>query len=330
MSSRFFISSASASAASGPFFPHRRSSSVLLVVLACLVSFASSGPSMTERHVRSSSERMAIPRPKPSFLHTDSDLTVQEGQHAFLNCKIRNIYNETVSWVRGKDSHILYIGDVRFVDDSRFELIRGRDRKDDDGDGQSGGGDIHRRRSFFAGDWTLKVRFVQAEDEGDFECQLSTSPKLSKTFRINVVVPTVRIDGGDPEMYVESGSSVVLRCHISNWLQKPQIVFWFRDGQRIATSPSGDTEVETSLGRDAIDSRLTIARAAAARHSGTYECSPDNIKPAKINLHVVEDENAAAMQKGVSEASTHSASSTPLMAALLLSLLFAVPRGILF
>ena len=148
-----------------------------------------------------------------------------------------------------------------------------------------------------------------------------------------VAVPTVRIDGGDPEMYVESGSSVVLRCHISNWLQKPQIVFWydyktitrfiwpsflarwkkkhamckfvlnlcqknvednppslcrFRDGQRIATSPSGDTEVKTSHGRDAIESRLTIARAAAARHSGTYECSTDNIKPAKINLHVVE------------------------------------------
>ena len=42
-----------------------------------------------------------------------------------------------------------------------------------------------------------------------------------------VPVPTVRIDGGDPEMYVESGSSVVLRCHISDWLQKPQIVFWY-------------------------------------------------------------------------------------------------------
>ena len=42
-----------------------------------------------------------------------------------------------------------------------------------------------------------------------------------------VAVPTVRIDGGDPEMYVESGSSVVLRCHISDWLQKPQIVFWY-------------------------------------------------------------------------------------------------------
>ena len=89
-----------------------------------------------------------------------------------------------VSWVRGKDSHILYIGDVRFVDDSRFELLRSRERS------VVVGGD-HRSRgssSFSAsGDWTLKVRFVQAEDEGDFECQLSTSPKLSKTFRINVV-----------------------------------------------------------------------------------------------------------------------------------------------
>ena len=86
--------------------------------------------------------------------------------------------------MRGKDSHILYIGDVRFVDDSRFELLRSRERS------VVAGGD-HRSRgssSFSAsGDWTLKVRFVQAEDEGDFECQLSTSPKLSKTFRINVV-----------------------------------------------------------------------------------------------------------------------------------------------
>ena len=42
------------------------------------------------------------------------------------------------------------------------------------------------------------------------------------------------------------------------------------------------------------------------------------------------DENAAAMQKGVSEASTHSVSSTPppLMTAALLLLLSGVPRGL--
>ena len=54
------------------------------------------------------------------------------------------------------------------------------------------------------------------------------------------------------------------------------------------TSASGETEVATTVGGDAIESRLTIVRAAAAQHSGTYECSPDNIKPAKIYLHVVE------------------------------------------
>ena len=67
-----------------------------------ILSSLFAGSSMKERHHRSSSERMEVfPRPRPSFLHTDSDLTVQEGQHAFLNCKIRNLYNETVSEVIG-------------------------------------------------------------------------------------------------------------------------------------------------------------------------------------------------------------------------------------
>ena len=94
-----------------------------------------------------------------------------------------------VSWVRGKDSHILYIGDVRFVDDARFELLRERSKNIGHGglDRVNNGNLAGRPHSLAKGDWTLKVRFVEAEDEGDFECQLSTSPKLSKTFRINVV-----------------------------------------------------------------------------------------------------------------------------------------------
>ena len=91
--------------------------------------------------------------------------------------------------MRGKDSHILYIGDVRFVDDARFELLRERSKNIGHGlDRVNNGGNLDGRpHSLAKGDWTLKVRFVEAEDEGDFECQLSTSPKLSKTFRINVV-----------------------------------------------------------------------------------------------------------------------------------------------
>jgi hypothetical protein len=35
---------------------------------------------------------------------------------------------------------------------------------------------------------------------------------------------------------------------------------------------------------------LTITKASSSRHSGAYECSPDNIKPARIKLHVIEGE----------------------------------------
>ncbi len=87
-------------------------------------------------------------------------------------------------------------------------------------------------------------------------------------------------------MYVESGSSVVLRCVISNWLEKPQIVFWFHDGDRLARGP--DTAVKERRDQTSIVSLLTITGASARKHSGRYECSPDNIKPASINLHVIE------------------------------------------
>jgi neurotrimin len=60
---------------------------------------------------------------------------------------------------------MLYIGEVKFVNDERFELIKGSE----------------------VGDWTLRLSFADDSDAGDYECQISTSPKLSKMFKLNVV-----------------------------------------------------------------------------------------------------------------------------------------------
>lgn len=60
---------------------------------------------------------------------------------------------------------MLYIGDVKFVDDDRFELLSGNGY----------------------GDWTLRFRLIREADAGSYECQISTSPKLSQTFTLNVV-----------------------------------------------------------------------------------------------------------------------------------------------
>ena len=60
---------------------------------------------------------------------------------------------------------MLYIGSVKFVDDERFELLPGNGY----------------------GDWTLRSRLIRESDAGKYECQISTSPKLSQTFTLNVV-----------------------------------------------------------------------------------------------------------------------------------------------
>ena len=60
---------------------------------------------------------------------------------------------------------MLYIGSVKFVDDDRFELLPGNGY----------------------GDWTLRFRLIRESDAGKYECQISTSPKLSQTFTLDVV-----------------------------------------------------------------------------------------------------------------------------------------------
>ena len=40
---------------------------------------------------------------------------------------------------------------------------------------------------FRIGGYTLRLMFSQATDAGKFECQVSTNPKISKTFSLTVV-----------------------------------------------------------------------------------------------------------------------------------------------
>ena len=72
-----------------------------------------------------------------------------------------------VVWVRNSDSHILFIGDAKFVEDSRFSILHSS--------------------SAGVGYWTMRIQFATKEDKGDYECQISTSPKLSKIFKLNVI-----------------------------------------------------------------------------------------------------------------------------------------------
>ena len=113
-------------------------------------------------------------------------------------------------------------------------------------------------------------------------------------------MPSVSISG-DKEMHVEAGSSVVLKCSVSDYLTKPTFIFWYRDDQRLIHSENGVTIVDNvNDEKNIIDSNLAPAwhqstelysiltiKEASSPFSGRYSCVPDNLRPSSINIHVI-------------------------------------------
>lgn len=77
----------------------------------------------------------------------------------------QTFYSLQVTWLRKRDLHVLAVGILTTANDQRFQPIHieGSD------------------------DWVLRIRSPQPRDSGTYECQVSTEPKISQTFRLNVV-----------------------------------------------------------------------------------------------------------------------------------------------
>lgn len=67
--------------------------------------------------------------------------------------------------MRKRDLHILTVGILTYTNDQRFQSLH------------TEGSD----------EWTLRITSPQPRDSGTYECQVSTEPKISQTFRLNVV-----------------------------------------------------------------------------------------------------------------------------------------------
>lgn len=74
--------------------------------------------------------------------------------------------NKPISWVRLRDGHILSVDQATFIADQRFQSI-------------------------FQGDndytWSMQIKYVQKTDEGWYECQAATEPKMSAKVYLTVV-----------------------------------------------------------------------------------------------------------------------------------------------
>jgi len=208
----------------------------------------------------------------PYLGDTETRITVQQGEPAFFNCRVFNLANQTVSWMRNSDGYPLFIGNEKYINDQRFELVS-------------------RRR----GESTLKLKFTNASDAGAFECQVSTSPKISQIYKLVIIVPSVTVEGQRAGKHVMAGSPVKLKCFIKNCLKQPTYVFWYRGGDRLVDS--GDrvtvtTQMEASSG--VAVSALSLTRVQRA-DQGNYTCRPASGGEAVISLHVLEGETPAEL-----------------------------------
>ena len=71
-----------------------------------------------------------------------------------------------VSWIRKRDLHILTSMAHTYTSDARFTVIGNTETSDD---------------------WNLRIDSVQPRDEGIYECQVNTEPKIHRTLYLRVL-----------------------------------------------------------------------------------------------------------------------------------------------
>nr|XP_053633298.1 zwei Ig domain protein zig-8-like [Cherax quadricarinatus] len=197
-------------------------------------------------------------------------VTVRAGQAATLTCIVKHLANRQVSWIRGRDLHVLSSGAVTFSSDSRVSVSHLHDS------------------------WTLTIRYTQPRDAGSYSCQVNTQPPIASWYNLTVVEARANILGKET-MYVQKGSTVSLECVIKEELVIPGLVLWYQD-DRLVDRDSGRVSVVTNIG-NVTTSTLKVA-GAALHDSGNYSCWPSAGRPDSVIVHVIQGDPPAAMHHG--------------------------------
>ncbi|CAK9806572.1 Zwei Ig domain protein zig-8 [Anthophora retusa] len=243
-----------------------------------------------ERHTSQGRPRNQLPvdpagqksKVEPTFDYTqNTNVTALVGEPAYLTCRVRNLGDKTVSWVRHRDIHILTAGAYIYTSDQRFQALRR----------------VNTGQNSEWSEWTVCIKWTQKRDQGLYECQISTIPVKSHQFRLNVVVPTATILGG-PDLYVGAGSTINLTCAIHFSSEPPSYIFWYYNEKVLNyDSARGGVSVITEKGGDVTTSWLLI-QTAQPSDSGEYSCRPSNANATYIKVHVLNGERPEAMQTG--------------------------------
>ncbi|XP_055538664.1 uncharacterized protein LOC129726079 [Wyeomyia smithii] len=199
----------------------------------------------------------------------NSRVVSQRGGLAVLPCSVTMSTPATVSWFRRKDYLLLTVGLSTYSSDDRF-LVE------------------HTRH---LGNWALRIKNARKEDEGLYECQISTHPPQSIFIELRIVEAAAEILEA-PDLHIDEGSTLRLECKLKRATESPLYVFWYHEDRMV----NYDQEDGISVSTNKLTSSVLTVRNATARHGGNYTCAPANARQSSVYVHVLKGEKPAAMQ----------------------------------
>ncbi|XP_071519166.1 zwei Ig domain protein zig-8-like [Panulirus ornatus] len=263
-----------------------RISFVICLVLAC--------PGLALH--RRGAGRWWVTSPRPYFTSTTpTNLTVLSGQTAYLPCRVHMLGERSVTWMRGRDLHILTVGDLTYSADERFQVLHTPETDD----------------------WTLQVLFTKPWDTGTYKCQVNSHPKIFKDVHLSVMDKQqldhhmYRVPASDPEQgeygtmilgtpsrYLQMGSSLLLECVVTYTTHPPPALLWYHHNTRLDyDSPRGGIAIMVEKTTEQTTSRLLMSSVRLS-DSGNYTCAPIKAPASTVSVHVTTDERQAAVQVG--------------------------------
>lgn len=203
----------------------------------------------------------------PIILNTTaSNYTYVTGETAILYCAVENLGTKTVTWRRANPSVILTVGLYTYFGDSRFQTQNV----------------LHKDQ------WNLHIRNVSLDDQGRYECQVSTKARdIRRSFYLNVKehTSTIHISG---TTYVEKNQRLVLRCNASSDSYPQDDLDWFMNGHKVESSDTEGITITKSVAyrSKTIWSELVIAH-ARMQHAGTYICRTSDKLVTNIKVNIL-------------------------------------------
>nr|XP_022334307.1 neural cell adhesion molecule 1-like isoform X1 [Crassostrea virginica]XP_022334308.1 neural cell adhesion molecule 1-like isoform X1 [Crassostrea virginica] len=196
---------------------------------------------------------------------TEANYTYTAGETAILYCNVENLGTKTVTWRRANPSLILTVGLFTYFGDARFQTHNV----------------LHKDQ------WNLHIRNVSLQDQGRYECQVSTKGRdIRRSYQLHVRehTSTIHISGST---YVEKNQRLVLSCNASSDSYPPDDLDWFLNGIKVESNErAGVTITKRMTYRSkTIWSELVIEH-AQMQNAGTYICrtSDQLITNIKVNV----------------------------------------------